>query len=82
MFVLQVLEGEFQDGESVLHLFFQTLPAVGPDVCVRVMHGRQQGNRERAVEMFHRARDSGASGEEFETMLAWVELTAYLSDAP
>lgn len=34
---------------------------------------RQQGNREAAVEMFHRARDHGARGEDFDTMLSRLE---------
>ncbi len=34
---------------------------------------RQQGEREAAVEMFHRARDSGAAGPEFQETLARLE---------
>jgi tetratricopeptide (TPR) repeat protein len=34
---------------------------------------RQQGEREAAVEMFHRARDSGASGPDFQENLARLE---------
>jgi Flp pilus assembly protein TadD len=34
---------------------------------------RQQGDREAAVEMFHRARDGGARGEDFDRMLTRLE---------
>src|SRR5262249_62385068 len=34
---------------------------------------RQQGEREAAVEMFHRARDSGAGGPDFQENLARLE---------